>query len=459
MSQEAAGPGEGVGIYQALPNQDPAARRATLLRHIQEHPEQRLELPASNGLRAMLDDVDLGRDTMPSAPAEDGTPPPWWNPEHGTTDLRRADLRGASLRRANLQGVRLEQGQFGGADLAGVNFRGAILSEADFTGAMLEEANLQGASLRFACLKESVAEGARLQRADLWGAQCMGADLVGANLEGAILEEANLERVDLRRANLRGAVLRRASLRGANLEGADLQGATLTGADLEGAFLREARLQELDLSHCRLTHVHLSDAWLDRTRLRDDQLDGVIGEELAGEYELARRGYLALERNFEVLGDPDAAGWAYRRKRRMQKRDNLRRATVAWGEGRPLLVARYGLRYAGDQLVEWVCDYGESIPRVLMSLVAAYLIFLALYAATGTVARVVPEDAGSVKVSTRAVGDVALFSLTAMTAPGNPPPYLAPANEVGYVLASVQALVSIFLTGLLGFVAGNRIRR
>jgi hypothetical protein len=55
--------------------------------------------------------------------------------------------------------------------------------------------------------------------------------------------------------------------------------------------------------------------------------------------------------------------------------------------------------------------------------------------------------------------DLALFSLTAMTSPGNPPDYLVPRNEWAYLLTGVQTVLSIFLTVLMGFVAGNRIRR
>ncbi len=46
-----------------------------------------------------------------------------------------------------------------------------------------------------------------------------------------------------------------------------------------------------------------------------------------------------------------------------------------------------------------------------------------------------------------------------MTAPGNPPDYLLPRNELAYLLSGVQTVLSLFLTGLMGFVAGNRIRR
>ena len=46
-----------------------------------------------------------------------------------------------------------------------------------------------------------------------------------------------------------------------------------------------------------------------------------------------------------------------------------------------------------------------------------------------------------------------------MTTPGSPPDYLVPRSEVTYLFSGAQTLLTIFLTGLMGFVAGNRIRR
>jgi hypothetical protein len=65
--------------------------------------------------------------------------------------------------------------------------------------------------------------------------------------------------------------------------------------------------------------VCLGGASLSGTQLHRDHLGRAIGEELRLEFAGARLGYLALERNFVERGDPDAASWAYRKRRRMQK--------------------------------------------------------------------------------------------------------------------------------------------
>src|SRR5262249_44927668 len=158
----------------------------------------------------------------------------------------------------------------------------------------------------------------------------------------------------------------------------------------------DARLQEVGPSRSEIAYIHLGGAKLDDTQLGLKQLGGAIGEELAGEFDRAAQGYLALERNFEGLGDRDAASWAYRRRRRMQRREALEQARAARGGRNWRRAAGRYAQYASDQLVEWMCDYGESIPRVLASLAAVYATFTLIYALSGSVAREVETPGGSV---------------------------------------------------------------
>ena len=115
-------------------------------------------------------------------------------------------------------------------------------------------------------------------------------------------------------------------------------------------------------------------------------------------------------------------------------------------------VAGYA-NYASDQVVEWVCDYGESITRILRTMVLVYVAFTILYGVAGCV---VDSDT---KAIVRDPGDLAIFSLLAMTTPGNPPVGLAPRNVSVHILTGLQALAGVGLTGLLGFVTGNLVRR
>ena len=54
---------------------------------------------------------------------------------------------------------------------------------------------------------------------------------------------------------------------------------------------------------------------------------------------------------------------------------------------------------------------------------------------------------------------MAAFSLSVMTTVGTLDGELRPRSEWVSLLAGIQALLGIGLTGLLGFVIGNRIRR
>jgi len=291
----------------------------------------------------------------------------------------------------------------------------------------------------------------------LWGVTLDDADLSDADLSDVRLGESSLRGSNFSGATLRGTVLGKADLTGARLTGADLRGAALGGAILRGAELDGAQLQDVDLSTCDITHIALGGAQLSRTRLRRDGLGGAIGEEVAGAYDAAATGYLALERNFADLGEPDAARWAYGKKRRMQKRAARGQARVALRKRQWRTAARQFAVYAGDETAEWLCDYGESVPRVLRALGVVYLAFTLWYGLTGSVVRVTGSVLHPVHTPTHNPIDLAIFSLTSMT---TQTALGLQASSVGVqFLTGLETLSGIFLTGLLGFVTGNRIRR
>ncbi len=466
-------------LYERLAAATQAERAEVIIQLIEGHPQGRLELPTHDGQRAVLDGLDLSRAALEGSPTLIPADAPWWDSGRRGAVLCRADLRGAGLSLANfqgadlsesdlrqarlrgakLQGARLEEANLKGADLAGAELRGAVLGGADLEGTMLEDANLEGASLRFVCGPGAVLESANLQGADLWGARLEGAVLAKANLQKAVLAEADLRSADLAGADLRGAMLGQADLRGARLQGADLEGAILMRVNFEGAVLKGVKLQGMDLSDCNLTHIHISGAVFDKTRFRREQLGDAIGEELAGQYEEARLGYLALERHFSALGDSAAVSWAYRKRRRMQKRAAREKARVAWGRRDWRGAAAGYAKYAGDQVTEWLSDYGDSVPRVLCCMLVVYVLFLLLYGLTGGVVRVEQTPNGVSKVPTRSLADLAVFTMFAMITAAQPPVGLLPANEYARLLTGVQGLLGTTLTGLLGFVLGNRMRR
>src|SRR6185369_3543015 len=115
-----------------------------------------------------------------------------------------------------------------------------------------------------------------------------------------------------------------------------------------------------------------------------------------------------------ALGDSDAVSWAYRKKRRMQKRAAREEARVAWSRRNWRSAAAGYARYAGDQVTEWLSDYGDSVPRVLCCMLVVYLLFLLLYGLTGSVVRVELTPTGMSRVPTRSLADLAVFTMFSM---------------------------------------------
>jgi uncharacterized protein YjbI with pentapeptide repeats len=359
-------------------------------------------------------------------------------------------LRGGDLRNRQLEHVSFES-----VDLAGVTLEGAHLGGANLAGALLEDGNLCGVDARFASFRQAVLERADARRADFWGASFDRALLTGADLRGSKMYECCLQSADLAGADLRGALLVQANLRLANLKSANLIGADLNGADLTGAILANANLQNLVLTNTKITHICLGGASLARTQLRQDQLGDAIGEELNRDFASARLGYLALERNFAERGDPDAASWAYRKRRGMQKREAREQVGKAWKGRSPRKAIRCALQFASDWGAELICDYGESLVRVLVSLITVYILFGVGFDITGSVVR---KTGSSAAVVTHDPVDVGLFSFAALTG-GSWAAGLEPRNAIVQLFSSLQALLVAGFTGLFGFVLGNRIRR
>jgi hypothetical protein len=102
--------------------------------------------------------------------------------------------------------------------------------------------------------------------------------------------------------------------------------------------------------------------------------------------------------------------------------------------------------------VELVCGYGESWPRALGSLVALWLLSAIYYRLHWGV---LGTDGGSVA----SFKDYLVYSLGALTTTSFE--HLQPRLDVGWVptVTALQALFGIVLSGLVGFVVANRIRR
>lgn len=434
-------------------------------------------MPLAEALRGRdLSGLLGGRDAV--APPE-GASPPWWDADSrglalSGVDLSGGRLAGAQLRGANLRGADLsdvvgrsadlgeavlEQVRFVGADMGGTSFAGASAGEADFTDAMLEDARFAGAHLRYATLVDALLDSADFSGADLWGVRAAGAEADDASFKGARCDEADFAGANLAGVDLTGASLKKARFGGARLRGAKFDGATMDGAHFDGADLSNASLPRLNLQTCSLKHARLAGAWLDNTRLRPEQLGGAVGEEVAKEFHAARDAYVVLEQNFRSLGNGDGASWAFRKGRLMGKLHERETALHGWAQRDWRKAARHGANWLSDAFVEWLCDYGESLWRVMRAFGTLIVLFAALYGITESLDRVTQGPAGEIKRVTENPFDLLVYSFLNMLSTSAPDIGLRPASPVIYLVTSLQGAVGIVLIGLFGYVLGNRMHR
>jgi uncharacterized protein YjbI with pentapeptide repeats len=442
------------------------------------------------------------------------------HPEHKLELSPYADLRGADLRGMEFKGANLIHGKFEGANLEYTNFENATLSEAELQDAVLIHSDLSGATLTGANLQRVNASSANFRYATLKGANLQMANLVNANLEHANLRNANLKKTNLRgarfeetkfqeamlygcdlenaylesaqlqgvslkltqfqsahlrKANLQGADLEFANLQKANLEAADFSSANLIGVDLRDAHLEdanfhdvilsEAKLQGVDLSRVKnLSSAYLTGAKLDKTLIRREQLGDELPEERKRYYSYAKLAYLSLKQNFHELGDYEAASWAYRRERRMEKDEAAGDYILAISKHKWREALAHFFKFLSDTFVELLCDYGESVWRVIAWM--AVLLFLIGPFMFSVLGGLVPYESFAQDLNALSspwqkfwftYSVFLLYSLDALTTASFSG--LQPANDTVKLASGFFAIAGIVLAGLLGFVAGNRIRR
>ncbi len=439
------------------------------------------EKPLAEALGARdLSGLKGGRETVAPPSGPSSREAAWWDPDSRGLNLAGVDLAGGSLAGAELKGANLrgadlsdaigrsadfteavlEQVNFKGADLGGASFRNANAGEADFTDAMLEDARFTRAHLRYAIMQNALLDSADFSKADLWGVSFVKAEADDANFRDARCDEANFSEADLSGGDLTGASLKKAKFGGCKLHGAKFDGATVDGAHFDGADLSNASLPRLNLQTCSLKHVRLAGAWLDATRLRPEQLGGAVGEEIAKEYHAARDAYVVLEQNFRGLGNGDGASWAFRKGRRMGKLHEFETARHAWKQKHWRKVIIHGTGWLSDAFVEWLCDYGESLWRVMRAFGVLIFVFAGFYGATESLVRVTTGQGGEIsRAKTENVFDLLAYSFLNMLSTSAPDIGLRPVSPIYYLVTSMQGAVGIVLIGLFGYVLGNRMHR
>lgn len=370
----------------------------------------------------------------------------------------------------------------------------------EFTSLDLSDIDLSKMDLRFLRLTHCNLSGTKLNSTNLGGAFLFGCDLSKIDSWFGHFRHASLRQCYITASRFIHGRFEGTSFAHSNLENTKLINAQFN----RETWFYQTRLYCTDFSEAYLERVNLAEAstlfgvrlylaQLEGTVIDFDMFEGKLGEELAGEFVKAAKAYLAIKANLETRGFYLEAGKAYVKERQMKKAAkspwNARRCygaaklgdkyefskdqnkmaltqlgTQWWQPRLWLFYISHTKNWISDWFVELLCNYGESIGRVLFWIGAILIVIgpLLTWRAGGldwsskneTIYQNLPNN---MQKQTYAYFQYILYMIDTFTTADFSK--MEPANDVVRLLSGFFALVGIFLAGLLGFVTGNRIRR
>ncbi len=291
--------------------------------------------------------------------------------------------------------------------------------------------------------------GARLREANFFLSDLSEADLRLSDLTDARLGYANLSG-----ANLFGTKLINTNLRNVNLHGSDLYQAVLDGrTELMKENIGESILQENEKAYRE---------FIERNILVNS--NNPIEDHLRDRFFKAYRIFENLRVHFAANGNTSDANWAFLKERRMKKKWHGAQRLIFFREKKWGKAIGACFQWLSDWIVELLCDYGESIWRVVFWMAAlVFLIGPLLISMFGglnwdelNLTNVTLFDIYKNVPFMHVYLQYLLYMIDVLTTSSFS--VLNPSNDVIRFISGVLSLVSIFLAGLLGFVAGNRIR-
>jgi uncharacterized protein YjbI with pentapeptide repeats len=395
------------------------------------------------------------------AVSQTGTPGSLDRSTHSANQEKRVSRQRRKLDRERIIALIEERGSAGSLDLSYADLSGGRFGSGDTPMPPLDGAILGKYG---DVMSGATARDALFARASLRRTKWIYTDLRRANFYLADLTEA-----DLRFAELNDAIMVGAKLVGANLHGSDLSNVVLRDADLRGADLYLAKLSgRTDLRRANLGESILQEdakAYADfvmRSILPDSK--NPLEHHLRNRLLKAIRVYEHLKIHFEENGNLDDAIWAYRRERRVRKLWKGQQASESWNTRHYTQSIQLRASWASDWLVELLCDYGESVWRVLFWLLALLFVIgpviICLFGGlkwNGENLETYFSLRTSWQRSLYGYFQYTLYMLDTITTANFSD--LRPATDAVRLISGTMAMMGIFLTGLLGFVAGNRIRQ
>jgi hypothetical protein len=162
--------------------------------------------------------------------------------------------------------------------------------------------------------------------------------------------------------------------------------------------------------------------------------------------------YRALKAIFDSNGLYGDASWAYRRVRKMEKHLAKYYAGEAYKTKQWNPFFKNSIKWLFDTAIEILSDYGESPWRILVWINVLWIGFaLSYWLCSG----VIDNDSGLTTYDPINLLAFSLGTMTTLESVG-----LSARNvQLMRFLMPLEALLGIALTGLFGFVLGNRINR
>lgn len=371
-----------------------------------------------------------------------------------------------------------------GPELTHLDLSNIDLSEMDLRYIKLLHCNLSGAKLNSTRLDGAFLFGCDFSQIDSWVGsfrctsfrQCyiVNSRFMHGRFEGASFAHSNLENTKL-------------------INSYHDRDTWFFKTRLHRTNLQEAHLEKVNLKEARtLFGVKLHLARLEGTELDYSLFGGKIGEELEREFVQAARTYSAIKANLEAAGHYNQAARAYVKERQMEKAAsapwNARRLCGAaelgdeheysqehsrlvrtklgarwWNPRTWWFYLRHTAKWASDWVVELLCSYGESVRRVLFWMGAILFVIgptlirlLGGLEWTGDNRQIYYALSKPFQRWAYAYFQYVLYMIDTFTTAGFAE--LEPVNDLVRLASGFVALLGIFLAGLLGFVAGNRIR-
>ena len=349
-----------------------------------------------------------------------------YNLDLSDLDLDGRDFSGCQLK--NLRFVALGQSR----PLRQLNFKGAKLEDLIFDEAELEACDFDQARLERVSFKRCQMKRCRFRQT-----QMAWSDFRYSEIDNATFEEAQINYCDFYRLTFAGVIIfRRARIRHSSL--------FYTYFNEAATIRRENLVGDRIVQEQRRAYAHFLKSWHsqgtgERQNDNNKVSDWSPDKSLRNRYADAEDIYKTLNGLWNSRGFLGDANWAYVKGKQMERR----RMMADWPRARPWVKLHSLSAIVWNYASDWLFGYGENIWRIIRTYVALVFIFSFLIY-------------GHPELSFQDYATALLASLKNMVAMTDDS--LRGISPLVDFLNIIQTTLGILITGIFGFVLGNKIR-